>query len=580
MPHRRKHHHPFSIRSTLVLAAFLFSLSGMVTPCFQAHAEPAQAIKVESIVHQATVFPDMARVTRSGKVNLNERGSQTLDLVNLSERLYRESFQVGGKGTAKVRILGASLERVFSTQEVDSRLESLAQELQQRQDQDRTLQDQRDAVMAQMKFVQSLVSTYGKHESQDMATKRLSINDWKQATSFVGDRLNGLAKQLQTLDIQRRDLAKTIAALQTQLRELRSKRGHWTITAHVSLEVLKPGSFTATAQYLMPGASWNMVYDARYQPDKREVELGCYGVLNQRTGDDWDNVTLVLSTARPKLDGTLPELDSRYVDFYYPAPPPAPRAMSRSRSFKKAEMNLAVADEMASGEAMEEDYDDEPSIAQMASAQVETIGFASFTVPKKTSIPSDNQTHKVFLLARSWTVEPHIELVPEQSEAAFLAAKTTNPFDFPLLAGEINLFMDEDFVGRASIPTTQSGEELLLPFGQDPRVKVERKQITKKQYNEGVINKSIRVHYHYSIRISNLYKDRDIQVRLLERIPVSRHKDIQVKLSEKTSQGFTKDKTKPGVLSWSFSLKAKQKTDISIQYDIEYPKGMMIQGAP
>ena len=39
------------------------------------------------------------------------------------------------------------------------------------------------------------------------------------------------------------------------------------------------------------------------------------GEVRQRTGEDWSNVRLTLSTARPSVSARLPELDPWFIEF-------------------------------------------------------------------------------------------------------------------------------------------------------------------------------------------------------------------------------------------------------------------------
>ena len=68
----------------------------------------------------------------------------------------------------------------------------------------------------------------------------------------------------------------------------------------------------------MPGATWTPAYDARLRAE-RAVELAYFGVVRNGTGEDWKEVALTLSTARPSLGGGAPELRAWIVDVAKPA---------------------------------------------------------------------------------------------------------------------------------------------------------------------------------------------------------------------------------------------------------------------
>ncbi len=543
--------------------------------------EPPEAMESESVIREVTVFPSMARIVRSGSVTFARTGPIQVDLVRLSDRMHKESFQLNGQGNAKVRILGTSLERVFATKDVDARIAELTAKLDDLRMKERAYNDEKSAIEGERKFVESLLSTYAKDQSGNMATKRLSVQDWRNAGKFVSERLAALAGSAREIDGKLKTLREDIKEVQTELNKLRSKRGNWTTTAHLDLEVLKAGTFRFEAAYLLPGAHWGMVYDARLDMAASQVEIGCFASVTQTTGEDWERVELILSTARPSVDGTIPELHPRYIDIYSP-PPPAPSSRNRfaekkeRRAFSETMAVGGMADMDDAGVAEEAAQEYELDVPQ---ATVDTVGLATFTAPRKTGIPSDNRTHRVFLLSKSWKAATHYEIVPELSPSAFLAAKTTNPFEFPLLAGSVNLYQGQNYVGRAYLNTAQSGEEFLLPFGLDDGIKVERKQIQRKTGESGVINKDTDIVYHYRVSVAN-HRRSDTVVRVYERFPVSRNEKLKVDILEKTTAGWIKDPDKPGVIHWETPLAAGKKTEYDIRYKITYPKNRQVTGMP
>ena len=551
-------------------------------PVFAATDDPDRnAIEVSTDIFEASVFPTMAQVERKGVVNLKARGMHTLDLTGLSDQLNIDSFQVGGKGTAKIRIIGSSLERVFSTRDVDSEIAVLVETVEKLQREDNVLVDAIEAAAAEKKFVYALQSTYSQEASKNMANRPLRIKDWKNAGAFVHKRLQELSAAMRDNEYRRADIRKKITEAQSQLNALRSKSGHWTIVAHVDIEVLSPGSFTVNAKYLLPNAYWSMTYDARLNPGTSNVEVGCYATIVQNTGEDWKNVTLVLSTAQPSVSGTIPELYPRYIDFYHPRTYNT-RTLSDERELygEKAMAEAAPASVMQKKEMKQGDFDQPEMVAEMAQATVETVGMTTFTAPRRTDIPSDNQVHKVFLLSKSWKAETHYEVIPALSQYAYLAAKTTNNFDFPLLAGTLSIYMGENFVGRADIKTTQAGDELLLPFGIDERIKVERVLLNRKEKEQGIINKDTVLTYKYRISVTNTDRNKAATIRMYEQLPISNNKEIVVKKLKNSDKGWKKHESTPGIMVWDGSVAPGKKKDIRFDFVIEYPKGKQISGAP
>jgi hypothetical protein len=66
-------------------------------------------------------------------------------------------------------------------------------------------------------------------------------------------------------------------------------------------------------------------YDARVDSATGKVELlynALIQLIRQKTSEDWSDVRLVLSTAKPGRNARMPDLEPAFVDFKIPEPMP------------------------------------------------------------------------------------------------------------------------------------------------------------------------------------------------------------------------------------------------------------------
>ena len=132
----------------------------------------------------------------------------------------------------------------------------------------------------------------------------------------------------------------------------------------------------------------------------KPVELVYKASITQSTGESWDDVPIILETATPTDNVTIPKLDPWRVSVYAP-PPPRPMLVPAAARY-------AVAPMKEEEEESEEDmafglFDEEPGQALMApkmevaSALVVSQGniTATFRVPGRTTVPSDGASHSV-----------------------------------------------------------------------------------------------------------------------------------------------------------------------------------------
>lgn len=87
---------------------------------------------------------------------------------------------------------------------------------------------------------------------------------------------------------------------------------------------LRPGTARAARlviEYLVPGARWAPSYTIRFDRALARAELAVRAVVCQRTGEDWNGVRLLLSTAQAQRWTELPELHGVRIGRAQPAPP-------------------------------------------------------------------------------------------------------------------------------------------------------------------------------------------------------------------------------------------------------------------
>ena len=104
----------------------------------------------------------------------------------------------------------------------------------------------------------------------------------------------------------RRELARKLAAARDDLAKLQAKRSGTSARVAVELSAERGGTLELAVSYLVPGAGWRPVWDARLTPETGAVELALLGEVSQRTGEDWTEAHLALSTAEPGRGSACP----------------------------------------------------------------------------------------------------------------------------------------------------------------------------------------------------------------------------------------------------------------------------------
>ena len=124
--------------------------------------------------------------------------------------------------------------------------------------------------------------------------------------------------------------------------------------------------------------------------------------VNQQTGEDWDNVSLILSTARPSEGANPPVLAAWYLNTY-----------DQSRFRGGLQDIIVTAEKKDIDKYITAQVPMEQAASQYSSAEVvQTAISTSFALEKKETIPSNKEFKKVPVKAVSFMAETENYIVP------------------------------------------------------------------------------------------------------------------------------------------------------------------------
>jgi uncharacterized protein (TIGR02231 family) len=540
------------------------ALLSLVLPVLAAAAD----VRAPSRIDAVTVYRSSARVTRVGRIEVPSGPVRVL-LDGLPDALDDDSIRVEGKGSAKARVFGVTVERVTGAEVAAADARAAEEKLESLQDEDRGLQDRLKAAEARLEFVRSLRSTYSEERAKNLAVRDVSAKEWSDLAAFVSAESAAVSTEQRKVAVARRDLARRLAQARADLDKVQAKRGQTTKTVAVEVEAEKGGALELALSYVVLAAGWTPIWDARLVPDAATMELSFLGSVWQRTGEDWQGVALSVSTAQPGRGLFVPELEPLYLRR---AEPPRPLVL-RHKSAQTPSAPGAAMERAAPAAEPEESYDVE--VAQ-ASVQ-EGLLSATFTAPRRESVDGSGQARKVPLARFPLKAEIVRTAAPRVDASAFLTAKAVNETGFPLLAGMAGVYVGDEFVGRAPIPATPPGGEIELAFGADDRVEVDRKVLERRRESAGLINKEEVYRYRVRISLKNRYAA-PVEVKLLDLVPVSRDEKIKVAVLEGTTAASREDPERPGVRIHDLKLGAREEKVIELRYEVRYPRDFPVAG--
>ena len=535
-----------------------------------------RAAPVNSTISAVTVYTDRAVITRTTTVDLTG-GTTELVFANLPEALNERSLQVSGRGTAQALILDVSAKQTYVDFTPNARVKELEDQLKSFTKQVRGLDDRAGILQAQGTMLDRMEAALFAPPTKDVP--RPDLNQFTSSLTYLTEQKAKLVSERTTLDEQREEVQMKMTTVQNQLNELRGAggRGYKTVTVRVS--AAQAGNLDVALSYTVPGASWSPSYDARVLSSERAVALGYFGIVRQSTGEDWKDVALTLSTARPGLGGAAPVLSVWNIDVFNPI-----LLRQQAENERRREMNLKSVNAPAPAAAgmvnMQTLTSDtmaaEMKDAEMAVATIEAgATSASFKIATTASVPSDNSPQKVPITSAKLNAQPEYLTVPKRLATAFLTTKVVNTSEFPLLAGAMNVFLDGTFVATSSLRTVMSGEKFDLALGADEGISVKHKRVNKFTEDTGLTNSGKRITYEYLITIQNNKRTAE-RIIVADQLPISRNEKVVVKLLSPDAKDVKP--TDEGTLKWTLDLKPGEKRELTVKFTIEYANDVNVTG--
>ncbi|OHB65091.1 MAG: hypothetical protein A2168_00245 [Planctomycetes bacterium RBG_13_50_24] len=572
----------------LVLAVALTAIA--------ASAASADVPATTGAISKVTVYRGQALVTRTVSIDLPPGASelivkdlpamivpesiyaQTSDDTKVLSVRYREKA-VREDMREEVRLLDAQIEDV---QHQIKYAESEHQHLDMQWQMFEKLKD--FTIAAANSDLSRGLLTFEPVESLTGLIEKKGLEYYKQRMELE-DKIAGLKKEQELLDRKRNELVAGQSRTEREAVLFISRTG---------------GKKTAIElSYLVGGANWQQQYNLRANPEKSNVLIEYNAVVNQTSGEDWDGVTLSLSTAEPTMVAAPPVLEPMLVALSNPAliqqvqdggfvgaTQARQYQESRKANIKKGitantELNeLAINNQAFFFRAGQQELQEfQQQIAQISRTEGISV---TYELPGRLTLPSRSDQQLVGIASINARADFTLIATPLLTDYVYLQANLLNNSDTVLLPGQASIFRDGEFVGKSRLPQVTIGETFTAGFGIDSQVQVVRELENKKTRIQGGNRIDT---YDYRIALSN-YKSVPIELQLLDRLPQADDASIKIEL-EKTEPGLSADSEylrtarKKGILRWDMKLAAntieKDATVVKYSFTMEYDRNMQIQ---
>ncbi|PSC06946.1 hypothetical protein SLNSH_00750 [Alsobacter soli] len=534
-------------------------LSGVSTTALAADVE------APSRVDAVTVFPDGASVIRVLSVSL-PAGASTVVVRGLSASLDPASVRVQGQADGELAI-GAVETRPSQT---DIR-PALDAELEKRID---ALRAERDGIAGQIEAAElkrRAIETYATASPEKLGpeAKPLDIAQWSAAWDAVGEGATKVNEALRQLRAKAKDLDQQIAALESA-RPKPTPPGAPRRDLTVAVETGQAVSGELRITYRVAAANWRPLYDVRLDTGAKDrkpsLELARRAQVTQRTGEDWTDVALSVSTTRTLRGTAAPDVPPLVVNLLEPQAVAMDSVRGRAKLAESERQMAAPAPgapaRMAAAPPVE-------AVEQVA--QIEAGDFqAAFRVPGRVTLPRDGAPKSFTLGSRK--AEPTLlaKIAPALDETAYLEASLVNEEEAPILPGEVSLHRDGVYVGKGRLKLVAPGDRIELGFGADDRIKVTRAPVKRKENEPGWIGNTKTEQREFKTTVRNLH-DSPLRISVVDRAPVSENTAVTVEALPGTPPTEKAIADKRGVMGWTWDYAPGEQKEIRFGYRLKWP---------
>lgn len=512
--------------------------------------------EINASIEEVRIHLQGAEIIRTASVTL-PRGKHKIIFTGLSPKMNPSSIQVSTEG-GDVNILSTTSQINFMKKREQSNpaIQILQDSLVIVSDALQALQDREMAFAQEKKLLESNQVLSGKEKAVDFQQLKL-------AAAFYRERFLEINQQFSKIKKERKSVISKKNNLQQQLNELNA-HDRPSSEIYLSLNSSRTATTTFRLRYVVQGAGWSPIYDLTVSNLNQPIKIKYRALAFNDTGVDWEEVKLVLSTADVNQNATFPVLNPWYIQENIP------QAYGIGQGRLNAIQNSNV---YIQQERMQKDFPNNQPNNQFVFQEIEISELSNdFEIALPYSIPADRKPYSIMVNEKELKANYQHYSVPKMDKDAFLLGQVVGWEELDLMPGPMNIYYDKSFIGMAQLDTRNLSDTLNLSLGRDPKVLVKRtkvKELTKKQFLQG--KKKMTSTYRVTVKNN---RNQPIDFELLDQIPISNNKEIDVNVKEISGAQYYEN---TGKLKWDFKLQPGESKTIEFSFSITYPKGKEIK---
>ena len=511
-------------------------------------------IQTDSKITGVTVFLSGAQVTREASVSV-PAGSRTIVFENLTQYINKSSLQIKAKNDAITILSVGHKVNYLKSHENDQRIAAL--------------KDSLEKIRFKLDIRNSHEIVYKEEKNMLLANKSIAgeqngvdIEDLMEMADFYRERLQEIETKLLDIKTSKSNLNKIISRLNKELKNANSPQGKYTSEVIVKVAAKTKSTTKFELSYITNNASWSPKYDIRTKDINEPIALTYKAEVTQNTGFDWKKVNITLSTGNPAINNTQPVINPWYLAYYNEYK----RKKNRSKS------NQQYAQAYAKPQAATNNYDGDrysnlnETAADFTSVTQSNVN-TTFNIALPYTIKSNGESELIEIQNYDLPVGYQYFSAPKTDKDAFLLANIIEWGDYYLLPGYANVYFEGTYIGESYLNTNTTDDTLAVSMGRDKGIVITREKIKDFCKNARFQGKKKSTR-GYEIKVRN-NKVKAIEIDVVDQIPLSKIKEIEVEVIENSSTEY--DET-TGKLIWKLTIQPGETATVSFKFLVKYPK--------
>lgn len=503
-------------------------------------------IKTLSKIDNIIIYNNGASVNRTGMINL-KKGTNKIFISNLSPKLISESIQFNVKSNDVIINSISKQANFLGNSYNNSQVKSIGDSIQK-------INDSIRLKKVNLEVYNQEKDLLDQNKSVLKTSREFIIDDLIDLTDYFNQKIKEIQTNISKLNKEIFDLEKMKASLQKQMSSIKSDVNNQASDVVIQLTCSKEGEFNYDLSYNTLQAGWVPYYDIRIKEINSPIKLTYKAKIYQNTSEEWSDVKLSLSTGKLNKSNKAPNFNTQFI-----------KNTTYRKDTKEKNRNMsAIQLELI-------ESDDEPNQNSVSSSDFTSVDYSGTQIKYNISIPYSipSQKSPIFIEIQELDLKATYDYYcyPKVDKDVFLMCHFSKLNKKNLLPGSGQVYFEGKSIGTTYLDPFSNEKTIDLSLSRDVSIIVERSLETKLS-SESKVGDNIKIEKSYIITLKN-NKNKIVNFVLIDQIPVSTKKSIDVQLTESSEANYSKNN---GKLVWNLELKPDDIIIKKFSFTVKHPE--------